>query len=135
MSKKNIYKPKVNYAVIGFLLFGATIGLLSLIAIGSWVISVIGIIFVVYFLYACFSTRYIIDGNQLKVFTGIHQQKINIEEIESVESEKDWKNATFANQGIKLNLKNAKPVKISPEKQRSLVASLMEENPSIAIKV
>ena len=129
------YKPSVNYTIIGFLLFGTSIFLISLIAIGVLWVSLMGALFVIYFLYSCFSTRYIIKGKQLKVFTGIHQKKINIDEIESVEAEKDWRNSSFANYGIRLNLKNAKSVKISPEKQRSLVACLMERNPSIAIKI
>ena len=136
------FYSKVSYPLLGFILF-VIFGPLIHVGINegvdqSFVYLVLGlVVFYGLILQLFYSTKYVIQGNQLKVFSGfIRFKPIDIKAIKKIEKTSSIISAPAASlDRIEVSYGRFDSLIISPKDKAGFAQALLEINPDITIKL
>ena len=136
------YYSKVSFPLVGFIflvIFG------PLIQVGikqgvdqSFVLVVLGLmVFYGLILHMLYNTKYVIQGNQLKVFSGfIRFKPIDIQAIKKIEKTSNIISAPAASlDRIEVSYGRFDSLIISPRDKAGFAQALLEINPDITVKI
>ena len=136
------YYSKVSYPLVGFIflvIFG------PLIQVGikqgvdqSFVFLLLGlVVFYGLILHMLYNTKYVIQGNQLKVFSGfIRFKPIDIQAIKKIEKTSNIISAPTASlDRIEVSYGRFDSLIISPRDKAGFAQALLEINPDITVKI
>lgn len=144
MSKtsEQTYYSKVSFPLLGFIFlvfFGPMIQVgikqgvdQSLLFVALGLVVFYGLV-----LHLFFNTKYVIQGNQLKVFSGfIRFQPIDIQAIKKIEKTSNIISAPAASlDRIEVSYGRFDSLIISPKDKAGFAQSLLEINPDITVKI
>ena len=136
------YYSKVSFTLVGFIflvIFG------PLIQVGikqgvdqSFVFLLLGlVVFYGLILHMLYNTKYVIQGNQLKVFSGfIRFKPIDIQAIKKIEKTSNIISAPAASlDRIEVSYGRFDSLIISPRDKAGFAQALLEINPDITVKI
>ena len=136
------YYSKVSFPLVGFI-FLVFFGPLIQVGIKqgvdqSFVLVVLGLmVFYGLILHMLYNTKYVIQGNQLKVFSGfIRFKPIDIQAIKKIEKTSNIISAPAASlDRIEVSYGRFDSLIISPRDKAGFAQALLEINPDITVKI
>ena len=136
------YYSKVSFPLVGFIflvIFGPLIQVVIKQGVDqSFVLVVLGLmVFYGLILHMLYNTKYVIQGNQLKVFSGfIRFKPIDIQAIKKIEKTSNIISAPAASlDRIEVSYGRFDSLIISPRDKAGFAQALLEINPDITVKL